>query len=98
MFAKINIVFWLTDMLGYAIRNKVVKAETIYDMAGWGWLQLWDRFSGYIYWRREGMTGATSIAGNDWHRNFEFLAQEMKKISDSRKETQGQMKPLSLKI
>jgi hypothetical protein len=94
MFASINSIFWLGEMLGYIIRNKLAKAETIFDLGGFGLLQLWNRFSGYIYWRREEMTSGAAIAGRSWFKNFEFLAQEMKKISDSRKQAQEQMNPI----
>jgi len=95
MYARINSLFGMGNELGYIVRNKLASAERLYDLGGWAFLQLWNRYSGYFYWRREQMS---HITGRDFYRNFEFLAQEMKKINDSRRQTQEQMKPISQKI
>src|SRR4030042_4370204 len=69
MFGKWASWFFLADTLGYIIRKRLVRAETIYDLGGWGFIRLWERFSGFINSRRE------AVYGSDYFTGFEFLAE-----------------------
>ena len=74
MFGKWASWFFLADTLGYLIKNHLVRAETIYDLGGWGFIRLWERYSGFITSRRE------TTHGKDYFTGFEFFAKEMLKI------------------
>jgi len=68
--------FFTAEALGYMIKNKIVRAETVYDLGAWGFIRMWEKYSGFILSRRE----AEAAWGRDYFIGFEFLAQEMVKI------------------
>jgi len=74
IFGKWTSWFFLGETMGYIIKNKLVRAETIYDLGGWGFIRLWERYSGFVYSRRD------AAWGRDYMANFEYLAKEMLKI------------------
>ena len=78
IFAKWTSWFFLADTLGYTIRNQLVRAETIYDLGGYGFIRLWERYKEIIQIRRD------AAWGRDYFTSFEFLAKEMLRIKTSR--------------
>jgi len=80
-FPKVNFYFWRADLLGYLISKKHATAETIFDLGGWYYTRLWEKYSECINWRRQ---WPTQTLGRDYMKYFEFLAQEMEKVGESR--------------
>ena len=74
MFGKWVSFFFLADTLGYQVKNQLVRAETIYDLGGWGFIRLWERYKDVILSRRG------EVYGWDYFAGFEFFAGEMLKI------------------
>jgi len=62
------------EMVGILIKNKVVEAEKLYALGGFGATQAWEKYKDIIQSRRD------AVWGQDLYVNFEFLAQEMLKI------------------
>ncbi len=81
--------FMLGETFGYIIRKGLAKPETVFDLAGLGMLGVWNRFSRYIYYRRSLSLGTL---GRDHMKNYEYFAQEMQKINDSRKQVKEETK------
>jgi len=74
MFGKWVSQFFAYESMGSLLRNKVIKAETIYTMGGYGAIWAWDKYKDIIRSRRE-------VAwGRDYMKDFEFFAQEMLKM------------------
>jgi hypothetical protein len=72
--------FFVGETLGYMIKNKIVRAETIYDLGAWGFIRIWEKYGGFILSRRE----AATAWGRDYFIGFEFLAKEMVRIKTMR--------------
>lgn len=73
--------FLAYDLLGSLLREKVVDAETLYNLNSHFAIFLWFKFDGLIdYLRKE-------YFGDDFLQDFEFLAQEMLKIKLKRDPT-----------
>ena len=74
MFSKWVSQFLIWEMNGILIKNKVVKAEKLYDMGAYGAILGWEKYKAIIQSRR-------NVAwGQDYMSNAEFFAQEMLKI------------------
>ena len=71
--------FFTAEALGYIMKNGIVRAETVYDLGGWGFIRMWEKFSGFVYSRRE-----SAAWGRDYYVNFEYTANEMLKIKKKR--------------
>ena len=74
IFGKWASWFFMGDTFGYIIRNGLARAETIYNLGGWGYIRLWERYKDFIVSRRG------EVYGLDYFAGFEFLAGEMLKI------------------
>jgi len=74
MFGKWASWFFLGDTIGYVVRNRLARSETIYELGGWGFIRLWERYKDFILSRRG------EVYGRDYFAGFEFLAGEMLKI------------------
>ena len=80
MFAKWTSWFFIADTLGYQVKNQLVRAETLYDLGAWGFIRMWEMYSGFILSRREGTWG------RDYFSGFEYIAKVMLRIKVSRDE------------
>jgi hypothetical protein len=78
IFAKWTSWFFLADTLGYQIRNRLVRSETVYDLGGYGLIRLWERYKEIILLRRD------AAWGRDYFSGFEFVASEMLRIKNAR--------------
>jgi len=70
--------FLLADTLGYIVKNKIARVETIYDLGGWGFIRVWEKYKGFILSRRE------VAYGSDFYASFEYFAGEMLRIKKGR--------------
>ena len=74
MLSKWTSQFYIWEMQGVLIKNKVVKAEKLYALGGYNAIKAWEKYKDIIQSRR-------NVAwGQDLFVNFEFFAQEMLKI------------------
>lgn len=74
MFGKWVSLFFSWETTGILIKNKVVKAEKLYALGGYGAIKAWEKYKDIIQSRR-------GVAwGQDYMSSFEFFAQEMLKI------------------
>ena len=74
MFGKWVSQFFAFEAMGSLLRNKVIKAQTLYTLGGYGAIWAWDKYKDIIQSRRD-------VAwGRDYMSDFEFFAQEMLKI------------------
>jgi hypothetical protein len=74
MFGKWVSQFFAHEAMGGLLRNKVIRAQTLYTLGGYGAIWLWDKYKDIIQSRRD-------VAwGRDYMSDFEFFAQEMLKI------------------
>ena len=66
-------MLYMYEATGLIIKNKIVKPELIYDLAGYGVPLMWERFKDVIQgWRAEW--------GRETWTNAEFFVKEMLKI------------------
>ena len=78
MFGKWTSQFITWATVGTLIKNKVVRAERLYDMGAYGAILGWEKFKDIIQSRRD-------VAwGQDYLSNAEFFAQEMLKVKTKR--------------
>jgi len=74
MFGKWVSQFFAFEAMGSLLRRKVIKAQTLYTLGGYGAIWTWDKYKDIIQSRRD-------VAwGRDYMSDFEFFAQEMLKI------------------
>jgi len=74
MFGKWVSQFFAFEAMGGLLRNKVIKAQTLYTLGGYGAIWAWDKYKDIIQSRRD-------VAwGRDYMSDFEFFAQEMLKM------------------
>jgi hypothetical protein len=74
MFGKWVSQFFIWETQGILIKNKVVKAEKLYALGGYGAIRAWEKYKDIIQSRR-------NVAwGQDMWSNAEFFVQEMLKI------------------
>ena len=74
MFGKWVSLFFNYEIVGILLKNKVVEAEILYALGGFGATQTWEKYKDIIQSRRD------VLWGQDLWVNFEFFAQEMLKI------------------
>jgi len=80
IFSKWSSQFMTLDTIGFLIKRKVVKAETVYEIGGAAAIQTWEKYKGIIqHLRNEG-------SHQDFWSNAEFYAQEMLKIMKKREQ------------
>lgn len=74
MFGKWTSQFFIWETQGILIKNKIVEAEKLYAIGGFGAIRAWEKYKDIVQSRRD-------VAwGQDLYVNFEFFAQEMLKI------------------
>jgi hypothetical protein len=73
-FSKWYSLFFVWETLGYLVKRKIVKAETLYALGAWGCIRVWEKYKDVIENHR------SKVMGLDWMVNFEFIASEMLKI------------------
>ena len=74
MLGKWTSTFFAYEALGILLKNKVVNAERLYAMGGFGAIKAWEKYKDIIQTRRD-------VAwGQDFWSTAEFFAQEMLKI------------------
>jgi len=78
MFGKWTSQFLTWETLGTLVRNRVVRAERLYDLGAYGAIQGWEKFKDIIQNRRD-------VAwGQDYMSNAEFFTQEMLRVKTKR--------------
>jgi len=78
MFGKWTSQFLTWETLGTLVRNRVVRAERLYDLGAYGAIQGWEKFKDIIQSRRD-------VAwGQDYMSNAEFFTQEMLRVKTKR--------------
>jgi len=78
MFGKWTSQFLTWETLGTLVKNKVVRAERLYDLGAYGAIRGWEKFKDIIQSRR-------GVAwGQDYMSNAEFFAQEMLRVKTKR--------------
>jgi hypothetical protein len=78
MFGKWTSQLLTWETLGTLVKNKVVKAERLYDLGAYGAIVGWEKFKDIIQRRRD------DAWGQDYMSNAEFFAQEMLRIKTQR--------------
>jgi len=73
MFGKWASQFFMYEALGTLLKRKIVKAETMYVLGGWGAIWAWKKYKDVIQRER-----SRSVV--DYMSNAEFFAQEMLKV------------------
>jgi len=74
MYGKWVSLFFSCEMLGILLKNKIVEAEKLYALGGFGVTQAWEKYKDIIQSRRD------AGWGQDLFVNFEFFAKEMLKM------------------
>jgi hypothetical protein len=80
MFSTWASQFAAWDNIGFLIKRKVVKAETLYELGAWAAIQAWEKYKDIVQHLRD------EQAHQDSWRNVEFLAQEMLRIKTKREQ------------
>ena len=78
IFSKWSSQFMALDAIGYLIKHKVVKAETVYELGGQAIIRTWEKYKEII----QRMRDEQSV--QDYWKNAEFYAQEMLRIKMKR--------------
>jgi len=78
IFSKWSSMFMTLDTIGFLIKRKVVKAETVYEIGGAASIQTWEKYKGIIQRLRD------EYSRQDFWSNAEFYAQEMLRIMKKR--------------
>jgi hypothetical protein len=74
MFGKWYSLFFVWETMGYLVKRKIAKTETLYALGAWGCIRVWEKYKDIIESHR------SITMGLDYMSNFEFLADEMLKI------------------
>jgi hypothetical protein len=80
IFSKWSFQFMTLDTIGFLIKHKVVKAETIYEIGGFAAIRPWEKYKDIIQHIRD------ESSSQDFWSNAEFYAQEMLKIKMKREQ------------
>ena len=80
IFSKWSSQFMTMDTIGFLIKRKVAKAETVYEIGGAGAIRTWERYKDIVQGLRD------EESRQDIWSNFEFYAQEMRKIMKRREQ------------
>jgi len=80
IFSKWSSQFMTMDTIGFLIKRKVAKAETVYEIGGAVAIRTWERYKDIVQGLRD------EESRQDIWSNFEFYAQEMRKIMKKREQ------------
>jgi hypothetical protein len=80
IYSKWTSQFMTLDTIGFLIKRKVVRAETVYEIGGAAAIRTWEKYKDIV----QGLRDAES--SKDIWSNFEFYAQEMLKIKMKREQ------------
>jgi hypothetical protein len=83
MFGKWASQFFMWEALGTLLKRKIIKAETIYVLGGYGAIAAWKKYKDIVQRER----GRSVV---DYLSNAEFFAQEMLKVR-TRNEARAQV-------
>jgi hypothetical protein len=78
IFSKWSSQFMTFDTMGFLIKHKVVKAETVYELGGATMIRSWEKYKDIIQRIRE------EQSHQDFWSNAEFYAREMLRIKMKR--------------
>jgi len=78
MFGKWTSQLFSYETRGILLKSKVVDAEKLYVLGGYGAIRIWEKYKDIIKYRRD------AEWGQDYMSNFEFYAGEMMKIKMKR--------------